>query len=64
VDAIICAAVAEMARHTLVLQPAADAPQHLMDRYYRRKHGPDAYYGNPVPSSRCRSRRGVACRAR
>jgi L-ribulose-5-phosphate 4-epimerase len=35
-----------MARHTLVLQPAANAPRHPMDRHYRRKHGPDAYYGN------------------
>lgn len=35
-----------MARHTLVLQPAASASQHLLVRHYRRKHGPDAYYGN------------------
>jgi L-ribulose-5-phosphate 4-epimerase len=45
--AIICEAVAEMARHTLALHPAASAPQHLLDRHFRRKHGPDAYYGNP-----------------
>ncbi|MER5895380.1 L-ribulose-5-phosphate 4-epimerase AraD [Streptomyces sp. NPDC001876] len=49
-NAIICEAVAEMALHTLALQPAHEAasapPQHLLDRHFTRKHGPDAYYGN------------------
>lgn len=50
-NAIICEAVAEMALHTLALRSAAlgDAsapPQHLLDRHFTRKHGPDAYYGN------------------
>ncbi|MFF9194100.1 L-ribulose-5-phosphate 4-epimerase AraD [Streptomyces sp. NPDC014779] len=44
--AVICEAVAEMALHTLALGPV-DPPRHLLDRHYTRKHGPDAYYGNP-----------------
>lgn len=46
-NAIICEAVAEMATHTLTLNPDSRAPAHLLDRHFRRKHGPDAYYGNP-----------------
>ncbi|WP_329415679.1 L-ribulose-5-phosphate 4-epimerase AraD [Streptomyces sp. NBC_00704] len=45
--AIICEAVAEIALRTLALNPAGPPPQHLLDRHYSRKHGPDAYYGNP-----------------
>jgi L-ribulose-5-phosphate 4-epimerase len=47
-NAIICEAVAEMALHTLTLNPDASAPPHLLERHFRRKHGPDAYYGNPT----------------
>ena len=40
--------VARMAYHTAALhpgvQPISDA---LIDRHFRRKHGPDAYYGQP-----------------
>ncbi len=46
-NAIICEAVAQMAIQTLALNPHADAPPYLLERHYRRKHGPDAYYGNP-----------------
>jgi L-ribulose-5-phosphate 4-epimerase len=46
-NAIICEAVAQMAIQTLALNPHADAPPHLLERHFRRKHGPDAYYGNP-----------------
>jgi L-ribulose-5-phosphate 4-epimerase len=45
--AVVCEAVAEMALHTFALSPTANAPQHLLDRHFRRKHGPRAYYGNP-----------------
>jgi L-ribulose-5-phosphate 4-epimerase len=45
--AIICEAVADIAIHTLALNPLGPPPQHLLDRHYTRKHGPDAYYGNP-----------------
>ncbi|POX43802.1 L-ribulose-5-phosphate 4-epimerase AraD [Streptomyces sp. Ru72] len=47
--AIICEAVAEMALHTMSLSPTAPPPRHLLERHYTRKHGPDAYYGNPDP---------------
>ena len=40
-----------MALHTLALNPQASAPAHLLERHYRRKHGPDAYYGNPAVAS-------------
>jgi len=46
-NAIICEAVAQMAIQTLALNPDAGAPAHLLERHFRRKHGPDAYYGNP-----------------
>ncbi|MER6960370.1 L-ribulose-5-phosphate 4-epimerase AraD [Streptomyces sp. NPDC000618] len=47
--AIICEAVADIAIHTMALAPTAPPPRHLLDRHYTRKHGPDAYYGNPEP---------------
>jgi L-ribulose-5-phosphate 4-epimerase len=49
-NAIICEAVAQMAIQTLSLNPLADAPPYLLERHFRRKHGPDAYYGNPQAS--------------
>jgi L-ribulose-5-phosphate 4-epimerase len=45
--AIICEAVADIALHTMSLNPTAPPPAHLLERHYTRKHGPDAYYGNP-----------------
>jgi L-ribulose-5-phosphate 4-epimerase len=53
-NAIVCEAVAEMALHTLALQSPVDAsepPQHLLDRHFTRKHGPDAYYGNAAAAA-------------
>jgi L-ribulose-5-phosphate 4-epimerase len=44
---VILEAVAQMALHTLALNPAATSPGHLFERHFTRKHGPDAYYGNP-----------------
>jgi L-ribulose-5-phosphate 4-epimerase len=39
-------AVAAMATQTLALNPdCGPVNQYLLDRHYRRKHGPDAYYG-------------------
>jgi L-ribulose-5-phosphate 4-epimerase len=46
-NAITCEAVAQMAIQTLSLNPRADAPPYLLERHFRRKHGPGAYYGNP-----------------
>lgn len=38
--------VADMAIKTLAINPqASPAPQHLLDKHFSRKHGPDAYYG-------------------
>ncbi|MEV1066728.1 L-ribulose-5-phosphate 4-epimerase AraD [Streptomyces sp. NPDC050263] len=45
--AVICEAVADIALHTFALAPTGPPPRHLLDRHYTRKHGPDAYYGNP-----------------
>ncbi|MET9913260.1 L-ribulose-5-phosphate 4-epimerase AraD [Streptomyces sp. NPDC006476] len=45
--AIICEAVADIALHTLSLNPTDPPPPHLLQRHYTRKHGPNAYYGNP-----------------
>lgn len=37
---------ARAAFQTLVLNPeAAGLPDYVLDKHYRRKHGPDAYYG-------------------
>jgi L-ribulose-5-phosphate 4-epimerase len=47
-NAIVCEAVAEMALKTLSLNPAASAPQWLLDRHFSRKHGAGAYYGNKL----------------
>jgi L-ribulose-5-phosphate 4-epimerase len=44
---VVLEAVAEMALNTLTLNPAAASPDHLFERHFTRKHGPDAYYGNP-----------------
>ncbi|MER5446963.1 L-ribulose-5-phosphate 4-epimerase AraD [Streptomyces sp. NPDC002766] len=45
--AIVCEAVADIALRTLSLFPTSPPPPHLLARHYSRKHGPDAYYGNP-----------------
>ena len=44
---VVCEAVAQMALHTLALNPDASSPEHLFARHFTRKHGPGAYYGNP-----------------
>jgi len=43
--------IAEMARKTLQIDPAAaPLPQHLLDKHFKRKHGNQAYYGQ-LPKS-------------
>ncbi|HNU77993.1 MAG: L-ribulose-5-phosphate 4-epimerase [Prolixibacteraceae bacterium] len=37
--------VANMAYHTLQINPFASMDQYLLDKHYFRKHGKDAYYG-------------------
>jgi L-ribulose-5-phosphate 4-epimerase len=45
-NAVALEAVAEMAIGTLVVDSSAPAlEQYVLDKHYRRKHGPDAYYG-------------------
>jgi L-ribulose-5-phosphate 4-epimerase len=51
-QAVECAevleSVARMARDTVALNPAAEPiPAALLDRHFLRKHGKDAYYGQP-----------------
>lgn len=44
--AVVLEEVAKMARLTVTIKPeAAPAPQHVQDKHYMRKHGPNAYYG-------------------
>lgn len=44
--AVVLEEVAKMALLTRQADPhAAPAPQHILDKHYLRKHGPDAYYG-------------------
>jgi len=45
-NSLILERIAEMAAGTLQLNPGiAPLPEYLRQKHYRRKHGPDAYYG-------------------
>lgn len=45
-NAVVLEAVASMARETFMINPAATAmPTVLLEKHFRRKHGPKAYYG-------------------
>ena len=45
-NAVVLEEVAKMAILTRLANPAAqEAPQHLQDKHFFRKHGPGAYYG-------------------
>lgn len=47
-NAIIVEEVAALAWHTEQLNPeATGAPHEIVDKHFRRKHGVDAYYGQP-----------------
>ena len=44
--AVVLEEVARMAILTLTIDPDAQpAPQHVLDKHFMRKHGPNAYYG-------------------
>ena len=44
--AVVLEEVAKMAILTLTIGPDAQpAPQHVLDKHFMRKHGPNAYYG-------------------
>lgn len=46
--AVVLEEVAKMAAHTEAIQPKVGvAPQEIQDKHYLRKHGPNAYYGQP-----------------
>ena len=46
--AVIAEFLAKMEVHTQSLNPAAPRPpQYLVEKHYRRKHGTNAYYGQP-----------------
>lgn len=48
-NAFILEAIARMALDTILLNPAAGAiPSHISEKHFMRKHGPDAYYGQPA----------------
>ena len=47
-NAIILEEVAGLALRTEALNPkATTAPQAILDKHFLRKHGKDAYYGQP-----------------
>jgi L-ribulose-5-phosphate 4-epimerase len=49
--AVILEEVARMAVGTLLISKGIPlVPQYLLDRHYKRKHGPKAYYGQDRPS--------------
>jgi len=44
--AVVLEEVAKMAAYTRTVCPDAEpAPQHILNKHYMRKHGPNAYYG-------------------
>lgn len=44
-NAVVMEKVAEMALKTLILNKEAQMGQYILDKHYKRKHGPNAYYG-------------------
>lgn len=44
-NAVVLEQVAKMAHHTLTLNSVKGIDQYLLDKHYKRKHGPGAYYG-------------------
>ena len=44
-NAVVMEKVAEMDLKTLMLNPQASMQQYILDKHYKRKHGPNAYYG-------------------
>lgn len=50
---LILEKIAKMALTTLLLNPAAEPlPKYLLEKHFRRKHGPSAYYGQKREESR------------
>ena len=56
INAVALEAVAEMAFGTLLIdRNAPPLEAYVLDKHYRRKHGPDAYYGQHLPEPKPRS---------
>lgn len=53
-NAVALEAVAEMALHTIALAGGhpKELERHVRDKHYQRKHGPQAYYGQPEEPNR------------
>lgn len=44
-NAVVLEKVAEMDLKTMILNANAEMKQYVLDKHYKRKHGPNAYYG-------------------
>jgi L-ribulose-5-phosphate 4-epimerase len=44
-NSVVMETIAEMALKTIVLNPAAEMKDYILDKHYYRKHGDNAYYG-------------------
>jgi L-ribulose-5-phosphate 4-epimerase len=44
-NAVALESCAEMAYHTLMLNPSVNFPDYILNKHFMRKHGKDAYYG-------------------
>ena len=59
-NAVVLEEVARMALYTLLLNASQHAiPEHLLDKHYLRKHGNNAYYGQPPASADATPRRAA-----
>lgn len=46
---LILEQIAQLALSTLILKPKVqELPEYILDKHHRRKHGPDAYYGQQL----------------
>jgi len=46
---LILEQIAQLALSTLILNPKVpELPEYILDKHHRRKHGPDAYYGQQL----------------
>jgi L-ribulose-5-phosphate 4-epimerase len=49
-NSLILERIAQMALGTFLLHPGISAlPEHIQQKHYQRKHGPEAYYGQKKP---------------
>jgi L-ribulose-5-phosphate 4-epimerase len=49
-NAVVLEALCEMALYTRIVKPdQGPLPAHIVEKHWRRKHGPEAYYGQKAP---------------